>query len=318
MRLPTLSAAALLLAACTVPPPRSLPTAPPEALPRPVAAAWTSASPHAATALASWTDEDGAVRVISASPAGLVVRDGDSGAVLADAAARAAHPRDPADMAVFGDHLFVVERGQHRAQVLSLPHFTPTGSIGAEQLAQPGGIWVDESGPDELRLFVADAGNARAARFLLQFDEAGQVQARADGGFPVAAGPRGLVGDPADNRLLVATASAVHAYDVAGHAGDHALPPAAALALWTCPDGGGYWLLAGPQDGIAVFDRATLAPRGGFDAAAGRPLTALDLHAAGSTRFPAGALYAVAGDTLVAFDLREIATALDLARDCVQ
>ncbi|HSR64525.1 MAG TPA: hypothetical protein VLM17_02830, partial [Xanthomonadaceae bacterium] len=107
------------------------------------------------------------------------------------------------------------------------------------------------------------------------------------------------------------------AYDADGHAA-RALPPASGLALWACPEGGGYWLLAAPDGGVTLFDRADFAPRGRFRDAAGRPLRALDLHAAGTPRFPAGALYATTGDAQLAFDLRAIATTLDLSPDCVQ
>lgn len=314
MRLPALSAAALLLAACTVPPPRSQPAAPPAEVARAIAAVWTSPVPSPPTALASWTDEDGAVRLIVATPEGLALRDGDGGANVMLPADR--QVAAPAGVAVFGDHLFVASGGG--VQVLSLPGLAPVGRFGDGVVAQPGALWVDEGGPDELRVHVADPANARVARFLVLFDDAGRLQVRADGGFATTTAPLRLAGDPANARLLVADTGGVRAYDADGHADPGALPAAAGLALWTCPDGGGYWLLAGANGEVGLFDRATLAPRGRFREPNGRAFRALELHAAGSPRFPAGALYAAAGDVVQAYDLREIATALDLAPDCVQ
>ena len=314
MRLPALSAAALLLAACTVPPPRSQPAVPPAEVPRAIAPAWTSPVASQPAALASWTDEAGAARLIIATPNGLALRDGDTGTNLA---LPADHQLEaPAGIAVFGDHLFVASHAQVR--VLALPDFVPVGGFGEGALGKPAALWVDEAGPDDLRVHVADPANARVARFLVQFDDAGRLRARADGGFATTATPLHLAGDPADARLLVADAAGMHAYDADGHADTHALPAAAGLALWACPDGGGYWLLAGAHGDVSLLDRATLAPRGRFRDATGRTLGALELHAAGSPRFPAGALYAAAGDAVQAYDLREIATALDLAPDCVQ
>ena len=313
MRLPALSTAALLLAACTVPPPRSQPAAPPVEVPRAITAAWASPVTLPPTALASWTDEAGAVRLIVATPDGLTLRDGDTGT---DAGPPTGARREaPAGLAVFGDHLFVASGGG--VQVLSLPGFAPVGRFGDGAVAQPGALWVAEGGPDELRVHVADPAHARVARFLVQFDDSGRLQGRPDGGFATTAAPLGLAGDPADARLLVAGAAGVRAYDAAGQADGRTLPPATGMALWTCPDGGGYWLLAGPGE-VSVLDRATFAPRGRFRDATGRALGALELHAAGSPRFPAGALYAAAEDAVLAYDLRDIATTLGLDADCVQ
>ncbi|MGN6513046.1 MAG: hypothetical protein ACTHKZ_05650 [Lysobacteraceae bacterium] len=313
MRLPVLSAA-LLLAACTAPPSRPQPVAAAADVPRTIAAAWSSPIPAQSVALASWTGEDGAVRVIVATPAGLALRDGDDGAVLAAPATQAVAA--PSGAAVFGDHLFVA--AADRVEVLSLPGFAPAGSFGEGQSGRAGALWIDERGPDELRVYVADVAEARIARFRVQFDDAGRLQARADGGAATAAAPLQLAGDPADARLLVADARGVHVLAPDGRAAARVLPAASGLALWTCPEGGGYWLLADPHGEVALYDRATLAPAGRFRDAMGRPLGALDLHAAGTPRFPAGVLYAAAGDALLAFDLRDIAAALELAPDCVQ
>ncbi|HSR64108.1 MAG TPA: phytase, partial [Xanthomonadaceae bacterium] len=144
MRLPALSAAALLLAACTLPPPRPTSPAPAAAaVPSALAAAWSSASAPAG-AIASWTDEDGGPRVITTTPDGrLAIRDGDTGALLDDPRAATLRFDDPAAIAVFGDHLFVAERGRHRVQVLSLPAFAPVASMGADALVAPAGLWLD-------------------------------------------------------------------------------------------------------------------------------------------------------------------------------
>ncbi|MCD9005050.1 hypothetical protein LDO31_02135 [Luteimonas sp. XNQY3] len=60
-----------------------------------------------------------------------------------------------------------------------------------------------------------------------------------------------------------------------------------------------------------------LTPAGRFTGAHVAATDGIALHPAPTARFPAGALFAVDDDAaMVAFDLREVATALQLDPDC--
>jgi 3-phytase len=91
--------------------------------------------------------------------------------------------------------------------------------------------------------------------------------------------------------------------------------------LWDCPDGGGYWIAVdqiAPLTVFHVFDRTTLAPVGSFRGRVTSHTDGIALHAAGTPSFPGGVLYAVHDDrALAAFDLRDVASALHLAEQCV-
>ena len=66
-----------------------------------------------------------------------------------------------------------------------------------------------------------------------------------------------------------------------------------------------------------VFDRATLAPAGVFSGKVTSNTDGETVYAMPTPRFPAGALFALHNDvSLAAFDLRDIARALDLKGDC--
>ena len=356
--------AALLLSACAVAPPRSAPAetaasavAPPI---RHIDEAWVSAPTPAEEldSLATWTTEDGATWLIASGKSShrLVVYDGDTGARLRTFGGPGSGPGQfdrPNGLAVFGDHLFVVERDNHRVQVFTLPDFTVLGSFGDDVLRSPYGIWLNETEPDELEAYVTDSFmygkhfdvvpplaelDQRVRRFRVQFDQAGRLRAHYGGAFgdtheqSALRMVESIAGDPANDRLLVADEDTRHAstlreYTFDGEYTGHSLPQdsfaaeAEGVALWTCPGGGGYWIAVdqlAPLTIFHLFDRVTLAPRGSFQGAVTAHTDGVALHAIASTRFPGGALYAVHDDEAVAaFDLRDVAATLGLAPDCV-
>ena len=364
------AALAALLAACATPnlrqaPADTAPVAPitPIAAPavRTVAEAWISAETPAEEldSLASWTADDGATWVIATAKSThrLVVYDGDTGAHLRTVGGEGGGPGQfnrPNGIAVYADHVFVVERDNRRVQVLSLPDFTPLGSFGQEVLRSPYGLWINETEPDELTVYVTDSFmygkrfdqvppwhelDQRVRRFRVQFDQAGRLRSHYGGAFgdtnPDTAlrMVESIAGDAANDRLLVADEDTRHLstlreYTLSGRYTGRSLPQdafgaeAEGVALWSCPDGGGYWVAVdqlAPLTLFHLFDRATLAARGSFTGQVTAHTDGVDLHAAGTRRFPGGVLYAVHDDkALAAFDLREVAATLGLARDCVQ
>lgn len=370
----TLAALAALLAACAATGVRQAPAdttaaavpAPPIApapapLIRSVAETWVSAPTpeEELDSLASWTSADGATWLIATAKSThrLVVYDGDSGerlrSVGGEGNALGQFDR-PNGVAVYGDHLFVVERDNHRVQVLTLPEFTPLGSFGDDVLRSPYGIWINETEPDELEVYVTDSFmygkrfdqvppwdelDQRVRRFRVQFDQAGRLRSNYGGAFGDTAPDTALrmvesiAGDAAHDRLLIADEDTRHLstlreYTFSGRYTGRSLPQdafgaeAEGVALWSCPDGGGYWIAVDQLAPLTIFhffDRETLAPRGSFEGRVTAHTDGVDLHASATPRFPGGVLYAVHDDkSVTAFDLREVAATLGLARDCVQ
>jgi 3-phytase len=369
----TLAALAALLAACATtgvqePPADTTAVAPappiapaPAPVIRSVPETWVSAPTPAEEldSLASWTAADGATWLIATAKSThrLVVYDGDTGERLRSVGEEGDGPGQfdrPNGIAVYGDHLFVVERDNHRVQVLSLPDFTPLGSFGDGILRSPYGIWINETEPDELEVYVTDSFmygkrfdqvppwdelDQRVRRFRVQFDQAGRLRSNYGGAFGDTAPDTALrmvesiAGDAAHDRLLIADEDTRHLstlreYTFSGRYTGRSLPQdafgaeAEGVALWSCPDGGGYWIAVdqlAPLTIFHLFDRETLAPRGSFQGEMTAHTDGVDLHASATARFPGGVLYAVHDDKSVsAFDLREVAATLGLARDCVQ
>lgn len=309
--------------------------------------------------LAAWPKDDGGLWVIATAKSThhLVVFDGDSGERLREVGGKGpalGQFNRPNGIAVFGDYLFVVERDNHRVQVLSLPDFKPLTVFGADQLRSPYGIWLHEIAPDELDLYVTDSFmegkkfdvvpplaelDKRVRRYRVRIGDDDSVQAEAQGSFgdttPAAALRivESIGGDPANDRLLIAeedtrVGTDLREYDLAGRYVGKSLAPgrfraqAEGVALWDCSGGQGYWVAvdqADPRTVFMLFDRSTLNYRGSFIGTATGHTDGIALHAAATQRFPSGALFAVHGDkAMAAFDLADVVRDLHLDSACVR
>jgi 3-phytase len=351
--------AALLAACSTAPLHTSTPPAPPPktAADAVIPEAWVS-DPVAGDeldSLVAWPTEAGQVWLIATAKAThrLAVYDADTGERLRTVGApgeAVGQFNRPNGIAVFGDLLFVAERDNHRVQAFRLPEFAPLGAFGADVLRAPYGLWVHETAPGELELFVTDSFMAdfrtmtlppmaelagRVKRFHVQVADGGGIEARLLGQFgdTGAAGALRMVesiaGDPAHGRLLIAeedrrVGSTLRDYRLAtGTYNGRSLPvfdaDAEGIALWSCSAEDGYWIAVDQltPTRFRVFDRATLAPAGVFS---GQRISNTDgetVYAMPTRRFPAGALFALHNDlSLAAIDLRDIARALDLQGGC--
>lgn len=360
MRL-VLFATVAVLTACAAPAPR------PEAAPAPVAegpasilvkeAFVTMLSPvDNIDSIATWvTPEGGLWLIATAKDSGrLVVFDGDSGETLRSVGASGTEPgqfQRPNGIAVFGDLAFVVERDNHRVQVLRLPDFTPAGMFGAEVLLKPYGLWLRESAPMELQLDVTDsyqnADNSlpalseldrRVKRFRVMLGDDGVESALLEtsyGDTSDAGAVRwieSIVGYLLQDRWLIPEEyiedepGEIRVYDGSGRyqgvdlGGGMFGGQPEGLALYDCPDGSGYWIATDQQldtNRFHVFDRRSLEHVGSFHGATVKFTDGVALHPAPSARFPAGAFYAVHHDQgVVAFDWRDVAGALDLKAGC--
>ncbi|MEO8365706.1 MAG: phytase [Pseudoxanthomonas sp.] len=352
---------ALLAGCATLPPPHSSTPQAPKAtttVDAVIPEAWVSTANAAdeLDSLAVWPGEDGQTWLIATAKSShsLVVYDAETGERLRSVGGPGKGPLQfdrPNGIAVFGDLLFVAERDNHRVQVLQLPAFTSLGMVGEDVLKVPYGLWLRETGPEQLEMFVTDSFMAdfrtrelppmaeldqRVKRFEVHVDDAGKLQWRYLGAFGdiTEAGALRMVesiaGDPANDRLLIAdedrrVGSTLRDYTLEGMYRAHSLPlfdaDAEGVALWACDAGAGYWIGVDQLQPTVfrIFDRTTLKPVKTFSGEVVANTDGQVLYAAGTPRFPSGALYTLHDDKAVAaFDLRDIVRALGLSDHCMR
>ncbi|MGH8078784.1 MAG: phytase, partial [Lysobacter sp.] len=178
----------------------------------------------------------------------------------------------------------------------------------------------------------------RVRRYRVQFDQAGRLITSYAGSFGDTREASALrmvesiAGDPANDRLLIADEdrrheSTLREYTFSGRYTGRTLPQdsfgaeAEGVALWSCPNGAGYWIAVdqlAPLTIFHLFDRVSLAPRGSFRGTLTAHTDGVALHAAATPSFPGGALFAVHDDKAVtAFDLRDVTRALGLQQGCI-
>lgn len=337
---------------------------PPHPSPAVVAEAFVSAeSPtkDELDSLATWRHPDGTAWLIATAKSShrLVVFDADTGARLREFGGKGSEPgqfKRPNGIAVHGDHLFVVERDNHRVQVLSLPDFRLLGSFGEAQLRAPYGVWLnperDGSVADVIDVYVTDNFmlgerfdvvppleqlDQRVRRYRLRFDAEGGFVAEPKGSFGDTGDANALrivesiAGDPVHDRLLIADEyrpqSTLREYTLAGRATGRQIPEdtftfeAEGVSLWACKRNKGYWVSVDQLSPLTVFhlfDRKTLARIGSITGKTVATTDGITLRTAASKRFPKGALFAVHQDkSVVAFDLRDVVAALKLDRGCL-
>ena len=310
--------------------------------------------------VASWHAPDGRVWLLATAKSTdkLVVYDGQTGATLREFGVRGegnGQFRRPNGIVVADDFAFVIERDNHRVQVLRLPGFEHVASFGAGDLTKPYGGWVRRVG-DAYHLYVTDSyddgedaeGNdilpsldrldRRIRHYTLALSGA-KPEVALLGSYGDAS-PEGALrvvesiwGDPAHDRLLVAEedetyANEIKVYDLAGRFTGRVFgretfkAQSEGIALKACADGSGWWI--GTQQGkehsvFHLFDRQSLAHVASFRGGKVSNTDGIWLDMAASTRFPQGALYAVHDDQgAVAFDWRDIARVLSLPACAVE
>lgn len=350
----------VLLAACAMTPPPK-----PDAPPGGDGLAATAVKEAFVTALtpvdnidsiATWTSPEGTTWLIAtAKDSGhLVVFDGDTGETLRQVGAPGMAPGQfarPNGIAVFGDLVFVVERDNHRVQVMELPDFVPLATFGEAELLKPYGLWLRETAPLELEVLVTDsyqtADNSvpplahldrRVKRFLVTLDGEGGVRARLEQAFGDT-GEAGavkwiesIVGDAQHDRVLIPEEyieeepGEIRLYDLAGQYTGKDLGSGLfggqpeGIALYDCADGSGYWIATDQQlhsNRFHVFDRESLEHLGSFHGETVQFTDGVALHPLPSPRFPGGVFYAVHHDQgVVAFDWRDVADTLGLRAGC--
>jgi 3-phytase len=305
---------------------------------------------------ASWRAPDGR-RWLIASAKGthqLAVFDGNSGERMRTIGGKGAAPGEfnrPNGVAVIDDLLLVVERDNHRVQLLALPTFEPLATFGQDVLREPYGLWARAlDGGYEVIVSdnymspankdvpppLADLGE-RFKRFRLE-RAGGRWQGKLVGSFGDT-GEQGAVriaesvfGDVANDRLMiaeedVAVGTQLREYGLDGRYRGRNIgaglfrAQAEGMALLQCADGSGYWIATDQfkdRSLFHVFDRRTLKHLGAFSGRVTANTDGVWLDTRGDARFPKGVFYALHDDQAVAaFDWRDIAKALRL-KDCAE
>lgn len=252
----------------------------------------------------------------------------------------------PNGVLVVDDFALVVERDNHRVQVLEMPEGTSLGSFGEDELRYPYGLAVSGTA-EELVLFVTDDYEdvedvvpddltRRVHRFdvSLRSGAAPEVRAHATFGAPDGEGALRVVEsiqvDPDQGLVFVADESrkSYLEYDVSGtYRGRQLGAPAIegdpeGIVLVRCGAEAGYWVLTDQQDDVTlfrVFDRVDFEPLGVFRGAVTTNTDGATFELGPVPGFPAGVLYAIHDDqALSAFDWGDVAETLGLRSDCMR
>jgi 3-phytase len=245
----------------------------------------------------------------------------------------------PNGVSVADDLLLVVERDNRRVSVRAIPGFMSLATFGDDVLKKPYGLWVQDLGNDQYRLFVTDNYEGsndtvppndelgeRVKQWLLTVNRDANgnptaVDSLFEKSFGDTAGPgvlrvvESLFGDPLYNRLLIAeedsspaTGLVIKEYDLAGRfvgsqmgAGIFS-SQAEGIALRACEDGSGYWLTtdqAKDRSVFHVFDRETLKHAGAFRGNVTANTDGIWLSEGGIPGFDDGIFFAVHDDQAV-------------------
>jgi len=299
---------------------------------------------------AVWHGPDGEHWVISTckSTDRLIVHDAATGELVryvGSTGEGAGQFRRPNGIAVVDDLAIVVERDNHRVQVLRLPSWESIGIFGADDLVLPYGIALrrdaggyvlyvtdnyetaDEQVPpdsllgERVKMFSMDVSDGRARGALLKrfgaVDGAGRLRV-----------VESIAVDTVHNRLLLAEEDArfndIKVYDLDGRFTGRIMGDGIfryqpeGIVLYTLPDGEGWWITTDQDEGdntFVIFDRRTLQHVASFKPAVIANTDGIALTQRAFGPFSAGALFAVHNDGGVgALDWQTIADSLGLGR----
>lgn len=255
----------------------------------------------------------------------------------------------PNGVLVLGDSLLlVVERDNHRVQVVALPSFQSRGSFGASELVMPYGLTAYAARPGEWRVYVTDNYETPEAtvpplgelgRRVKWYDiviQGGRVSATLGGMFgdTTAAGAiritESIMVDPLLGRLMIAeedeTDTQIKEYTLDGRFTGRTFgrgiftQQAEGIALWSCPDSTGYWVTTdqgNPVNTFHLFDRQTLAHVAAFRGAVTNTTDGVVLTQRPVGRASEGMFFAAHADAAIsAMTWRDIARATGARRSC--
>lgn len=301
---------------------------------------------------AVWHGPDGQSLLFATSKAGHSVNvfDAANGAMirrLGGFGAELGQFNRPNGVWAIDNYLLVVERDNHRVQVLHLPSLVAIASFGEEELVKPYGLYVQPIEPGLYHVYVTDSYETpdeqmpadadlshRVHRYELEAIGA-TADADHDAAFGATEGPGRLFvvesihGDPVHNRLLVAEeleddahGRQVKVYDLDGNFAGQTFGQGIfqfqveGIALYQTSPTAGYWIITDQgkiQNFFHVFDRESFAHLGTFSGERTLNTDGVWLSQTPMPRFPRGAFYACDNDKAIsAFDLAEILQSLNL------
>lgn len=253
----------------------------------------------------------------------------------------------PNGIAVIDKLLLVVERDNHRVQVLSLPDFAPIGTFGDSELIKPYGLYVRKTGKNGYQVYVSDDFNKDPAekpepnpegvrKRIKQYDigiDSGDLSASLLKSFGEFNGSgaldvvESLTGDETYDRLMVADEDEthgmeIHVFDLNGNdtgkrlgLGLFKFQPEG-IALWETSSKAGYWIFT-DQGKVTnyyhIFDRETLDYRASFQGERTLNTDGVAIDLKPSARYPMGLFYAIHDDSgIAAWSIADIAKTLKL------
>lgn len=302
---------------------------------------------------ATWYGPNGEHWVIATAKEtnALVVYDANTGKTIQRVGKAGSGKREfsrPNGIAVVDDLTVVVERDNHRLQILRLPDFESLGFIGSEHLRKPYGLTLLKEPAGSYTLYVTDnyelvedqippdsalGERVRQYQFNVQGNRLSSTLVHTFGetsGEGVLRIVESIYADPANNRLLIAEederATCVKVYTLDGSftgeiigKGIHQAQTEG-IALYSCGDSAGYWIITDQShqgNTFHIYDRATLAHVGAFAGQVTANTDGIALTQTGYGDFPSGTFFAVHDDGGVAsFSWDEIAQKLSLRSDC--
>lgn len=303
--------------------------------------------------IAVWHQPDSSKRwLIGTSKANhkLYVYDAQNGFPIAEhgsAGSNLGQFQRPNGIAVVDDLVLVVERDNHRVQVLRLPDFAPIGTFGQSELVKPYGLYIRKMQGQLYQVYVSDDYNVelpgkpepnpngirkRIKRFELTLDGP-KLDAKLLNAFGEHSGPNALdvveslMGDEKTNRLMVADEDEtngleIHVFDLEGNdtgkrlgKGTFQFQPEG-IALWQTSGKKGFWIFTdqGKQANYYhLYDRNSLDYKGSFEGERTLNTDGVAIDLKPSPRYPLGVFYGIHDDSGVsAWSIADVARALQL------
>ncbi len=244
------------------------------------------------------------------------------------------------------DLLFVVERDNHRVQLLSLSDFKPLSLIGEKELVRPYGIFVNKSDEMIYRIYVTDNYESedesippakelgeRIKLFELNIEsEAFRSEFVKSFGDTSGSGMLRVVesifADPENNKLLIAEEDSAYAgvkiYDLEGQFTNMEIPgkyfsgQIEGISLYDSPSGDGFWIVTDQSrdsNSFNVFDRNTFEYITEFKGPLTSNTDGIWLSVQKFGEFKKGVFFAIHDDGNVsAFDFSSIVDSVDSRR----
>jgi len=255
----------------------------------------------------------------------------------------------PNGIVVINDLALIVERDNHRVQIMQLPDFKPLELLGADKLKRPYGMTVFATEPNQYELYVTDnyetadeqvppASQLGERIHHYQFRiENGKVEYKLIGLFGDTTGAgvlktvESIYADPINNTLLISdehdSQHNLKVYTLDGKftgkiIGDELFAEEPeGIALYACEDSTGYWIATDQSDTantFHIFDRKTFKHLGAFSGEVTANTDGVVLTQYGFGPFKSGAFYAVHDDGNVgAISWQTIADSLGLRADAI-